>query len=160
MLQDPHHLDDGCVPTFPDSVEEHYRSIYFEVLDLIVSCIEDRFNQAGYKTFRNVQELLLKAAAGEPYDDELRSVLSFYGSDFDALLLPTQLEIFSQDFQADGKVTVREIVRYFQKCSDAQLQLQSQVSKLVRLLLVMPATNAGSERCFSALRKQSRTSDR
>ena len=29
----------------------------------------------------------------------------------------------------------------------------SQVSKLVKLLLVMPATNAGSERSFSAVRR-------
>ena len=137
----PRRLDDSSEPTSPDSAEKQYRSIYFQALYHIISCIEDRFNQAGYKTFRNVQDLLLKTAAGEAYDDELPSVLPFYGSDFHIHLLPTQLEIFSNDFQADGKVTVREIAHHFHKCSDAQLQLESQVSKLVRLLLVMPATN-------------------
>ena len=114
---------------------------------------EDRFNQPGWKIFRNVQELLLKAASVDPYEEELRFIISFYGSDFDTLLLPTQLEIFSQNFKADGKVTVSEIVTYFQNCSDGQLGLLSQVSKLVRLLLVMPASNAGSERSFSAVRR-------
>ena len=33
------------------------------------------------------------------------------------------------------------------------MELISEVSKLVRLLFVMPATNAGSERSFSALRR-------
>ena len=63
----PRRLDDGSSPTLPTSVEDHYRRIYFEALDLIISCIEDRFNQPGYKTFRNVQELLIKAASEEPY---------------------------------------------------------------------------------------------
>lgn len=149
----PRRYDDGSSSTFPESVEDHYRRVYFEALDLIVSCTEDRFNQSGYRTLRNVQELLLKAASGEPFEEELRFVITFNGSDFDALLLPTQLEIFSQNFQTDGKVTVLEIVNYFQNCSDGRLQLLSEVSKLVRLLLVMPATNAGSEMSFSAVRR-------
>ena len=94
----PRRLDDGSAPTLHKTVEDHYRVIYFEALDLITSCIEDRFNQPGYKTYANVQALLLKAAASEPYEEELRFVLSFYGSDFDSLLLPTHLEIFSKTF--------------------------------------------------------------
>ena len=47
--------------------------------------------------------LLLKAAASEPYDEELQFVLSFYGSDFDSLLLPTHLELFSQTIESRGK---------------------------------------------------------
>ena len=46
----PRRLDDGAAPAFPETVEEHYRVIYFEALDLITSCIKDRFNQPGYKT--------------------------------------------------------------------------------------------------------------
>ena len=59
----PRRLDDGSAPTLHKTVEDHYRVIYFEALDLITSCIEDRFNQHGYKTYANVQALLLKAAA-------------------------------------------------------------------------------------------------
>ena len=93
----PHRLDDGSTPILHKTVEDHYRVIYFEALDLITSCIEDCFNQPGYKTYANVQALLLKAAASEP-NEELRFVLSFYGSDFDSLLFPTHLEIFSKIF--------------------------------------------------------------
>ena len=50
----PRCLDDGAAPTFPDTVEEHYRVIYFEALDLITSCISDRFDQPGYKTYGKV----------------------------------------------------------------------------------------------------------
>ena len=148
----PRHIDDGSAPTFHTTVEEHYRVIYFEALDHITTCIVDRFNQPGYKTYGKVQALLLKAAGGLPYEEELHFVLSFYGSDFDSLLLPTQLEIFSQNFQAEGDVTVSDIFTFFRSCSSGQLELMCQVSKLVRLLLVMPATNAESERAFSAVR--------
>ena len=87
----PRRLDDGAAPAFPETVEEHYRVIYFEALDLITSCIKDRFNQPGYKTYGKVQALLLKAATSKPYEEELQFVLSFYASDFDPLLLPTHL---------------------------------------------------------------------
>ena len=85
----PCHLDDGSLPTFSETVEDQYW-IYFEALDLIISRTEDRFNQPGWKIFRNVQEFLLKAASTDPYEEELRFIISFYGSDFDTLLLPTQ----------------------------------------------------------------------
>ena len=146
----PRRLDDGSAPTFHVSVEDHYRAIYFKALDII---IEDRFNQPGYKTYGNVQALLLKAAAAQPYEEELRFVLSFYGSDFDSLLLPTNLEIFSKGFHAEGGVVLSDILAFFRSCTPGQLELMSQVGKLVRLLLVMPATNAESEQSFSAVRR-------
>ena len=43
----PCHFDDGSTPTFHSTVENHFRTIYFEALDLIITCIEDGFNQPG-----------------------------------------------------------------------------------------------------------------
>ena len=81
-------------------------------------------------------------------------MLSFYGADFDALLLRKHLEIFSSNFQVEQAVVVSDIITSFRSCTPGQLEVLSQVSKLVRLLLVMPATNATSmsERSFSAQR--------
>ncbi len=59
----PRRLDDGSAPTVHATVEDQYRVIYFEALDLITSCIENRFDQPGYKTYKKVQELLLKACS-------------------------------------------------------------------------------------------------
>ena len=81
----PHCIDDG---SSPKTVEDHYRVIYFEALDLIISCIENRFEQPGYKTYGKVLQLQ------SHYDKELQFVLSFYGSDFD-----------SQTIKSRGKVT-------------------------------------------------------
>ncbi len=58
----PRRLDDRSEQSFPETVEQHYRIVYFEALDLIIACVFDRFDQPGYKTYSNVQNLLLKAA--------------------------------------------------------------------------------------------------
>ena len=148
----PRCLDEGSAPTFHGTVEKHYRVIFFEAIDLITSAIDRRFQQPGYETYGKVQSLLLKAASAQEYGEELRFVLSFYGSDFDPHLLQTHLDIFSRPFQVEGDVTVSDIVTFFQKCTSGQLELISEVMKLVILLLVMPTTNAASERSFSAMR--------
>ena len=44
------------------TVEEHYRKYYYEVLDLIISSIRKRFDQPGFETYKNLQNLLIKAA--------------------------------------------------------------------------------------------------
>ena len=84
---------------------------------------------------------------------QLQSHLSFYGSDFDPLLLPTHLKIFSQTIARRGKVNVAGIIEFFQSCTPSQCNLMSEVSKLVKLLIVMPATNAESEKSFSSVRR-------
>ena len=68
----PRWIDEGSTPTFHETVKDHYRVVYFEALDLIISCIENRFDQPGYKIYGKVQMLLLKAAASESYDEELQ----------------------------------------------------------------------------------------
>ena len=45
------------------------------------------------------------------------------------------------------------MIKFFKALIPAQLYLLSEVSTLLRLMLVMPATNVVSERSFSALRR-------
>ena len=54
---------------YSNTVEDHYRQIYFEALDLAITSIEDRFSQPGYLLSQNLEELLII---------ELQEVLSFY----------------------------------------------------------------------------------
>ena len=56
-------------------------------IDLITTCINNRFDQSGYKIYHNIEDLLLKAANTENYDEELKFVIQFYCSDFDGYLL-------------------------------------------------------------------------
>ena len=67
--------------------------------------------------------------------------------------LPTQLEVFSHNIKCEGEVVLSDVLKFFRNCIPGQLELMSEVCKLVKLLLVMPATNAESERSFSADRR-------
>ncbi len=119
---------------------------------MIISCIKNRFDQPGYKVYKNLQNLLLKVVNKDNYEAELSNVIEFYGSDFDGPLLETQLTVLSSNFNTEN-ASIMDIVDHLKSMSPAQKCLLSQVFQLIKLILVMPATNAVSERTFSALRR-------
>ena len=122
---------------------------------MIVVCIADRFNQPGHRVYSEVEQLLLKACEQEYLDSELKSVCSFYKDDFDPPLLCSQLHSFGVDFNKEGaqNVTIFDIQDYFVSFFCAQRVLLSQVSRILQLLIIMPVTNATSERSFNVLRR-------
>ena len=79
----------------------YYIVAYFEGLDLVIASIRERFDQPGFKMYRNLQELLLKAAKKHCYDEEYDLVVNFYGDDLNSTLLKSQLEVLSVQF--DGQ---------------------------------------------------------
>ena len=52
-----------------------------------------------------------------------------------------------------ANVTIFDVKDYLLSLSSGQLSLLSQVKRLVKMILVMSATNASSERSFSVLRR-------
>ena len=142
-------------PEFPKTAKDRYRSIYYEAVDLIVTFIKDRFDQDDYKMYANCEQLLLKAATGDDYKNELTAVTNFYGSDFKTHELQTHLNTLTHNMPSDDRTctTLADVLKYLRSLSGDKQQLMSQVIKLAKLILVMPATNATSERSFSALRR-------
>ena len=57
----PARYEDG-MPSghFHDSTVGYYKQIYFEALDLIINCIEDRFDQPGFRIYYSIESLLVK----------------------------------------------------------------------------------------------------
>ena len=154
----PKRFDDGTsAGDFHSTPKEYYRQHYYEAIDTITTCITDRFDQPGYRIYSEVEQLLLKACKREDFDSELKAVCLFYKDDFDPPLLYSQLHTFAVNFNEEGtsNVSIFDIRDYFVSLSRAQRVLLSQVSRLVQLMLIMPATNAtmSSERLFSALRR-------
>ena len=58
-------FDGASAGDFPEKVENLYRSIYYEALDLLVCGIKGRFDQPGYKLYSNLETLLVKVANNE-----------------------------------------------------------------------------------------------
>ena len=92
--------------SFAESVQDHYRRIYYEALDLVVNCITSRFEQPGYKLYCNLENLLLKSVKKCDYTEELESVCSFYGSDFNKEQLQLQLAILPSALSAHDAYTI------------------------------------------------------
>ena len=158
----PRRYDDGeSRGDFDDSPKSYYRRLYYEATDCIINCLKNRFDQPGYRTYSKLEELLIKASMGEDFDASFKYVCDFYKDDFEPDNLQAQLLTFKVSFQDvyknkfDTKLlpTIFDIKNYFQELSSAQRILLSQVCRLLQLVLVMPATNATSERSFSALRR-------
>ena len=149
----PLRYESGKAPAeYHSTPKVYYRQIFYEALDLITQAIESRFDQPGYRTYRCLEDLVLKAANKEDYSEELKAVTSVYGSDIDAPTLQTQLQVLSAN--VSEKVTnVHDIIAYLRKLSSAEQRLLSAVIVVIKLILVLPATNASSERSFSAMRR-------
>ena len=138
-----------------ESVETRYCLIYNEVLDLLINSIRNHFQQQGYVTYSKLEQLLLKSANRQDATDELKHICQFYGDDIDGNLLKVQLQVLSSNIstpvskQQSGH-HLDSVLEYLRSLSEAQRSLLSEVCVLT---LVMPATNAVSERSFSALRR-------
>ena len=70
---------------------------------------------------------------------------------FDSLLLPTQLKAFSWNFRIELEEVEWDKITFLSRCIPGQLEVMSRVSKLVRLLLAVPATKAMSKKSFSGM---------
>ena len=83
----------------------------------------------------------------------LSEIVQFYVSDFRSVdALGTQLTRMRSALN-DETINLKSIVLYLQSLSSEQREYFAEVITLVKFILVTPATNATSERSFSALRK-------
>ena len=52
-------------PSYPQTAKDHFRRVYYEDIDLIVSAIDQRFNQGSFSSYTQMETLLVTAANGE-----------------------------------------------------------------------------------------------
>ena len=139
------------VVEFPSTPKEHYQNIYFKSFELTIKSMEERFDE-GFDMYITLQNLLIKAAKQEPFDDELEQILDFYNDDFDEHQLRTQMKTFSKNCQFEKDFAFEDLIVHFKNMEPGVRALLSQVCKVMKLILVLPATTAEAERCFSRLK--------
>ena len=137
----PKQHDDGMgestIPTLPT---DHYKRIYFKAVDTVTQCIKDRFDQEGYRTYSKLEQVLLTKDVSAASIDDL---LVLYRDDFDRDALLAQLKLLHSNYTVSSEnASVHDLVTLVQGFSSAEKAMVSQVVKLIRLLLVMPATNS------------------
>ena len=88
---------------------------------------------------------------------EMTLVCNFYGDDLDRNQLQLHLQIlktiFHNQFTDTSSVTFQDIRIFIQGMSIGERLLISEVVTILKLILVLPSTNATSERTFSAMRR-------
>ena len=152
-------VGDSGTHCFPSTPKEYFHHMYYAAIDVTTECIRTRFNKKDFKVYQSLQELLLKAVAGEDHDEELAKVMAAYGdTDLQQYKLEAQLSLLPEVVQAMGYDTSRfdiaDLLDFFQSLGNAHKLLLSEICTLGKLMLVMPATNAvSSERSFSALKR-------
>lgn len=97
-----------------ETVEEMYKAFYDISMETIISKVNSRFQQKGYKMVMNLENLLLKCALGQDYLEEFESVTNFYGSDLNKDDLKTQLLTFKIQFK-EKKVELKDIIEVMKK---------------------------------------------
>ena len=135
------------------SPKDEYRRVYFEALGLAVTSIRTRFDQKGFKISLMWSSFFLRHV-------EQRGVgcilCIFFHDDCNKEDLVAELStlctLYHSAAQDEVPVpTVNGIKTALLTLSTAQRMLLNTVCRLFQLLLILPATNATSERSFSAL---------
>ena len=82
--------------------------------------------------------------------------IQFYNNekshDFNEDSLRTQLKMFSANFPQKDDTNMEDIIEHLISMPSSSRKMISEVVKILELILVLPATNATSERTFSKLR--------
>ena len=104
---------------------------------------------------QKLEQVLVNSIIGEPIEEDIKAVCDFYGSDLNQADLISQLHILRVHFQQsnDGIMSLQSIIFRLKAMSTSEKALIQEVVTLAKLILTMPATNATSERSFSAMRQ-------
>ena len=125
-----------------------YIHVYFQAIDAAIVTIRDRFNQGNFTIYANLEQVIIMKTTLM----NLKRWLSCMEMTSTNQSLKQQLEVFSQMKAAHctNFVTFKDVHKHLQSLPASQLALISQIVHLVKLVLLMPATNAVSERSASA----------
>ena len=149
----PRRLDDGDTPhDYPNCYTFHRVETWFAFLDTVVNEITLRFSQDCFKAVTDIENVLLRAASGQTVTNELQQIAVLYNDDFNYDTLATQLLILKNLFSSSAPTTLTDIVTTLISAEGASLLL-TEVVRLLKLALVIPATSSSAERSFSGLRR-------
>ena len=159
----PKRLDQGAAPHQFNSVEDYYRSLYFQVLDLVSEQILSRFSQESMSIPKELENIFIRAAN---HRDNIPveipdNILTMYSKDVNferaviqLQMLPDAVKTYreSQGLREFEVTSVRTIADILNKLPMMK-QMFSEVDSLLHLYFTIPVTTCTAERSFSCLRR-------
>lgn len=159
----PKRIDDGTSPHTFSTPKDYFRKQYFEVLDIIASELNSRFQQKrGIPMAVALEKVLLHATHG--FDDSwtLPDELQLYEKDVDLKqlipqlrMLPDLLRVYNEK---NPQTVIKKVTNLRTLCDvmndvSCSKVMFSEIFKLLRIVLTIPVTTATAERSFSTLRR-------
>ena len=75
-------FQESDAPIYPQTANDHFRRVYYEAIDLIVSAIY----QESFRSYVQMETLLVKAANGDDYEADFKFLeASSYSEDVDTV---------------------------------------------------------------------------
>ena len=75
----------------PNSPRDHYRRVFYNAVDVLLSSVRDRFDQPSFLVFEKLESLLVKALKGEDFSCKLEFAGVKYDADIDVEDLTVEL---------------------------------------------------------------------
>ena len=149
-------IDDGAPPSV-QSAEQYHRMMFFQLLDNILESINSRLHQKNIQFYIEAEEFILSSAnkpleSPEAFVRRIAAVCDHFGSDLDPRSLTLQLQMLYDLMDGKSASSLSDITAALVTLGPAK-RLYSELSKLITLLLVIPATSATAERTFSCVRR-------
>ena len=152
-------IDNGTPPSV-QSAKEYHRMLLFQLVDNILESINSWLHQKNIQFYVDAEELIL-SSANKPLESledrvafarRIAAVCDHFGSDLDPRSLRLQLEMLHDLMDGKSANSLSNIMAALLTLDPAK-RLYSELSKLITLLLVIPATSATAERTFSCVRR-------
>ena len=138
----------------PENAYDHFKQIYFEVLDAIANAINDRFDQPAAELFSQVEILFLESVKRQDVTDELKMVEKHFKNDYDEESLIAELQLLPTIFEEEcPPINLEDIVQVIKSFAPEKRKLIQNVVTVTKIILTNGATSATSERSFSMLRR-------
>ena len=117
----------------PDTAEDEYRMKYFEPIDLVISCIKNRFDQDDFEMYVLCGELLVKAANKESITIEFEKITNHCPDDSKLNALETQLKrlLFTLPLGSSNAETFKDVLKHVKGLSKGRKLLIGEVFKLL-----------------------------
>ena len=146
-------LPPGASNHHPESAEDMYRGLYFEVIDFLLQQLNDRFESDTYVAYAKMETVLLTSLnAEEVCSESLEFIRESYSDDIDVDSLSIELQVFKQMCGEIEAVCFDDILEVVAPQVDER-GLIPNVQILMELIMVNPATSATPERSFSLSRR-------
>lgn len=161
MRHPPRRFDSASSPCVL-TAEQHHRMLFFQLVDNILTSIKSRLLQPNMQFYSDSEDVILTAAntkvmlmmptERQQYENSIQSVCEHFGSDLDVRRITLQLDMLCDLVNGKPVKNMQDVVEIIKTLGPVR-RLYGELSKLLRLLMVIPATSATAERSFSCLRR-------